>query len=378
MYYANKVDNINNTIEFKNPQNFLFLKDVNLRFKRFDFFIFRKEKFHNYYCLDYKFIIFNSIDDILYLIYSGGYNKNIIVLYDLIDDKIKVEIKYGINKEIFNYRHYLDNNNKIDYVLAMSSDNSLVVLNINNCVIITKINFDIYYEEVCTACFLNYNNNIHIITSSGNWGPYDKIFQESTRGFNLNGNQFYQYHSNNVTYCIDSFYDNIQYKYFLIVGCEGFIKSYEYENMEKKERIYDFKKTYNYLYKSIIYNKDKKVKLIEPGTNGEIRIWDFYSPKILHRIKISKEYGIGGICLWNNNNLLVACRNKTIKLVILDDNKDNKILDCLDGYNRAVSVIKKVIHPQYGEILISKETRDKNKLLDYDGQIKLWINKTFI
>ena len=113
---------------------------------------------------------------------------------------------------------------------------------INNCVIITKINFDIYYEEVCTACFLNYNNNIHIITSSGNWGGYDKIFQESTRGFNLNGNQFYQYHSNNVTYCIDSFYDNIQYKYFLIVGCEGFIKSYEYENMEKKERIYDFKK----------------------------------------------------------------------------------------------------------------------------------------
>ena len=364
----NKVDIINNEDrEHINSNNFQLLKNVNIT-----------EMYHksssnnNYNCLDYKFLIFNSVDDILYLVYQGDYKKNLIVIYDINDNKNRITIKYENYKEITNFRHYLDNIEKIDYVLASSSKN-IVILNINDCSIVTKIDSQ-YGEEVCSACFINYNNNINIISSSGEWKGYSGIFNETIRGYDLKGKELNHYDSENVTYCIDSFHDKNKNKYFIIIGCEGYIKSYEYENKVKERtlRKYNCNKTYNYLYKSIIYDKNGKVKLIEPSTIGEIRIWDFYSSSILNKIKICSKFGMASICLWNSNNLFIACRDKTVKILNLNDFNN---IESINHFINAVTIIQKVIHPKDGEFLITQETQGKFRKPSLEINLWKFINK---
>ena len=101
--------------------------------------------------------------------------------------------------------------------------------------------------------------------------------------------------------------------------------------------------------------------MIESSMDGNIRIWNFHSGELLNKIKVCDK-GLNGICLWNDENLFVGCEDKTIKLINL-----NKLLIIknLDGHNNSVINIKKIIHPKYGECLISQGS-------DID-KIKLWI-----
>jgi len=73
---------------------------------------------------------------------------------------------------------------------------------------------------------------------------------------------------------------------------------------------------------------------------------------------------LNGICLWSNEYLFVGCNDKTIKLIQL---KKGIIIKDLVGHNNRVSTVKKIIHPIYGECIISQGK--------YNDQIKLWIHK---
>ena len=113
----------------------------------------------------------------------------------------------------------------------------------------------------------------------------------------------------------------------------------------------------------IIYNYEGIIKMIESCGDGNIRIWNFHNGNLLKKIEVSKAY-LYSICLWNDDNLLVACRDLKIKLV---DLKDGLIKKEFEGYNKEVLTIKKIYHPIFGECLISQGK--------YDEQIKLWIVK---
>ena len=84
--------------------------------------------------------------------------------------------------------------------------------------------------------------------------------------------------------------------------------------------------------------------------------------ELLRRIKITKRE-LYGICLWNNDYLFVGCDDNSIKLI---DLKQRKIIKEFYSHNNEVITIKKLIHPKYGECLISQ---------GFDDQIKLWVNK---
>ena len=105
---------------------------------------------------------------------------------------------------------------------------------------------------------------------------------------------------------------------------------------------------------------DETIKLIESSRKGIIRIWKFYNGELLKKINVINK-GLYGICLWNNEYLYVGCEDSLIK--ILDINK-GEILNYLIGHNNAVICLKKLIHPKYGEYLISQGYLN-------DG-IKLW------
>ena len=284
---------------------------------KFDFNGIIDDSFVYYASFTNSFCVFNSINDILYLIYSNKIRS--IISYNLIENKKIIEIKDAHEDSITNFRYYLDKINKIDFILSISYYyNNLKIWKINNweCIYDYKdINKDGY---LYTACFLNDNNNNYIITSNCN----NIDLSEPIKIFDFNGNKMKEINDSNYkSFFIDSYYDYKSNKNYIISANENSIKSYDY----KENKLY-----HNYpndivddnliLISLIIFDDNKIIKLIESNNNNQndkssIRIWNFHSGILLNEIKLDDSSF--GICLWNNQYLFVGCENNTIKLIEL-------------------------------------------------------------
>ena len=308
--------------------------------------------------LDYdnSFTVFKSINDILYLIYT---NKNKSIIFnDIIENKIIKEIKNAHNKYITNFRYYLDKINQRDLILSISADdNNIKLWNTNyECLLnIRNINKMGY---LISATFLNYNNNIFIISSNFNWVTKpDFIKVYDLKGYKIKEIKNF---TDNILF-IDIYYDIELSQNFILTGNRGYIHSYNYNKNEIYHK-YEDNDNNNQSHCSIIINdKEEIIKLIESCYDGNIRIWNFHSGELIKKIKVANW--LYGICLWNNKYLFVGCIDKTIKIIEL---KRGIIIKNLEGHNNRVLTIKKIIHPKNGECLISKGWKDE--------QIKLWIN----
>ena len=205
--------------------------------------------------------------------------------------------------------------------------------------------------------FLKDNDQINIVTSNF---CLDNDY-EHIKIFDLTGNKikeiYYSYDNN--TYFIDSYYDYKKSKIFIISANKDYVISYDYNNLVIYHKYCDNDNKDHY--KAIIYDKDEVIKLIESSEDGNIRFWDFHDGKLLKKIKIS--HSLYNLCLWNKEYIFIGCKNKTIKLLNL---KNGKIIKSLSDDNNSIITIKKIIHPIYGECLVTQG-------YGYNP-IKLWIN----
>ena len=314
------------------------------------------------YCstFDNTFTVFNSIDNILYLIYSN-YNKSIIS-YDLNHQKIINEIRRAHSKNISNLKHYLDKVNNRDLILSISfNDNNIKlwdVKNWNNFLNIINVNS---IGFLASACLINENNQIHIITS--NYNEEDNC--EAIKVFDLKGNKIKELNcSNESTFFIDVYYDKLLKKNFILTGNENYVKSYDYNSNNINKIYHRYYENNNGSHKSVIINdKQEIIKLIESCIDGNIRVWNFHSGLLLNKINVNYNW-LYGLCLWNSNYIYVGCNDKTIKAVEINNGLISK---SFVAHNSKVITIKKFIHPKYGECLISQGF--------INDQIKIWINK---
>ena len=90
-----------------NPKDLIFLKNLVI------------DSYSNNWLID-KFIVFKSLNNILYLIYSN--NNKSIISYNIIDNKKINEIKNAHEDYISSFRYYLDNINQRDLVISLSSN----------------------------------------------------------------------------------------------------------------------------------------------------------------------------------------------------------------------------------------------------------------
>ena len=288
---------------------------------------------YSHLSLDNSFCIFNSINNILYLIYAN-INRSIIA-YNIVNNKKMLEIKNAHEEYITNFRYYLDNIKKRDLIISISSDDTNIkIWNINfECLInINNLNEDGY---LFSACLLSYKNQLYIVIPS----------IEFIRTFDFNGNQIKALKDYNESIVIiDNFYDNEICINYIITGNTGYIKSYDFNSNKIYYKYCDNDESEHY---SIIINDKSNIKeMIETCSDGYIRIWNFHSGELLRRIKT--YYGLlKGICLWNKDFLYVGCNFNSIYLI--DLNKSISI-DEIKGYNAIC--IKKIIHPFYGDCLI--------------------------
>ena len=159
-----------------------------------------------------SFCIFNSIDNILSLIYTDNFFS--IIYYNIIDNKIINIIKKAHSKYISNFIHYLDNKNKRDLIISIScEDNHLKLWNINDliCLIDIKKLYDKGY--LFSACFLIVNKKIYILVSNCNWNETPN----SIRVYDLKGNIVNVINdSADLNLFIDSYYDKRWSKNYII------------------------------------------------------------------------------------------------------------------------------------------------------------------
>ena len=341
-----KTQNSNIEKNNKNPYNIHFLNDlINNSYSYYSF-------------LDNTFCLFKSLYESLYLIYTN-INKSIIS-FNLIENKKMNEIKNAHNEYITNFRYYLDRINKKDLIISISgNDNNIKLWNIINTECLLDLKNINNNGNLYSGCFLNNNNQTYLVTSNYNYYG----ICEPIKIFDFNGNKIKEIEdSNDQTYFIDSYFDNQLNITFIVTGNKNNVKSYDFYNNEIYHK-YDDNDNKGH-YSIIIYLKDNKVKLIELSDDKNVRIWNFHLGELLEKIKVSQNYSLSGLCLWQNEYLFVGCYDKTIKLIQLNN---GKIIKSLSHHNKKVLTIKKIYHPEYGECLISQ---------GLDQKIKLWINKS--
>ena len=304
--------------------------------------------------LDNTFIIFESFNKLLYLIYS---KRKSIISYDLINNKKINEIRNAHKEDISNFRHFADKLNRRNLFISISkNDNNIKLWCIDNLKLLINI-ININKDGLLySACFLSDKNQNYIITSNWSFSNPEQI-----KVFDLNGKKVKEINnSNDKTFYVDNFYDKKLDKNFILSSNYSHIKSYDFSKNRIYHKYYDDEKDAHCNIN--IFEKDELIQMIESNPNRCIRIWNFHSGELLKKINIKLvNYKTFCICLWNYDYLFVACEDKSIKLVEL---KNGNIVNNLCQCSEIILTIKKIIHPNYGECLFSQGRR-------YE-QIKLW------
>ena len=354
---------IEEKIELNLPFNNLIPDDINLpKNLTYDAF--------TYYNYTNTFLVFNSVNNNrLYLVFTT--QDKYIKILDIVDKILVLEIRNITedNKQITNFRHFYDEYNKRDLVMfIVGIKNCIKILDTYNwdCILTIK---DIYKEGNIYSSLLindNINHNIYIITSNCT------LFKDSQplKIYDLKGNFIKEIpDSKSKTFFLDIFEDIKNSKKYIISVNKEFITSFDYEKNSLYKKYSDKPKGEKkinfdgYYYSSVInILDDNNVQLIVSGDDGFIRIWDFHQGNLIKNIETDKNC-IYSLCLWNESYLFGASEDATIKLIDLNA---GVIIKELKAHNKMVCTIKKIIHPYFGECLISQGFRK--------DQILIWRN----
>ena len=308
--------------------------------KKLEFIKYISEDSFNFYEVDNSFVIFKSIDNRNYIAFS---TKNSIIVYNLNNQQIENEIKYPHEYFITSLRHCIYNKKNIIMTVSPSEEN-IKLWDLSNCENITNINNIYSNPYLFSACFLNNNNQNYILSSSCSNGNPEPIIV-----FDFNGNKIKEINnSKDITYSMDIYYDNYSSKCYIITGNLDNLKAYDYG----KNEVYHKYISDGEHYKVIIYQEDTIIKMLESSNkNNFIKIWDFHKGLLLNKIEINNAKGNLRISLLNEKYLFIGDFDGKIK--IFDLKKGDIINDELYHQSRICS-IKKLMHPLYGECIISQ------------------------
>jgi WD40 repeat protein len=313
------------------------------------------ETAHKSNSIDSVFTSFKSLKSEYFVVWgTPSYNVEV---YDLKLEKIVKTISAAHTSTIFSCRHYLDKKSKSDLVVTSSYDRSVKVWSAKDwtCTVnIQNAHTGYYIYSVCILSDEIENKNF-IISAAPN--EYTKIWDftgKYLREFGV---------SNESTYFISSWYDSKNKKYYMINANSVDVKVYEFKSGLLFK---SFKGTPQTWHMSAIINETSSItQLIESDGNGNVRIWDFYLGTMIKLIAPGTSSGVNlrGICLWNDNYLFAAGSDYNVRLY---DIKNGTFLKSFTSHTSTVCALDKIVHPKYGDCLISH---------GLDGKLKLWTLK---
>ena len=288
----------------------------------------------------------HTYNDLYYIIYTNNWSE--IVFFDLIDNIRVLKIKKAHYYNIVDIKHYFDKNNSRDLLASYSHENSIKIWNINTMECITVIDILSSFDDkdilLNSLFFMNLKNQINIVAPFVFKKNCEKIAFYDLKGIKTKEITF-KIKNHNV-FDTNYYYDQKGQKNYIVFGGDGFLKSFD---VNKNDLYKIYCNNDNIINNQIIiYDKDKKIKLISSG-GGLIRIWNFHSGDLLNKLKINnRKYNLPIICIWNSDYLIGACEQYGLKIF---DLKNDKIPQVMSGFGDC-SCAKKIMHPIYGESLL--------------------------
>ena len=288
----------------------------------------------------------------------NSYNLDVFIL--LYNKSEKVNSLSGHDYHITMVRYFINDKNNNEYLLSADCHHLVIVWDFtDNGSIKYKINTDYSLCQIhsCLLAFPDNSNDNYIVTSTENTSD-----KSGTKIYSLNNGKFIKYISNSNKYAI--FYlllwhNKKNNKYYIVQFAN---KNIIINNLLEDELYSDLISESESLHHSgFIYSKEDNDYLCSSSINGNINIWDLYNKSIYKNINIDNDE-LYHIIKWNDKFIIVAdYHSNSYKIVNLED---ENILDINGQHTKGVISIKKIIHPKYGQSLLSAGS---------DRTIKLWV-----
>ncbi len=357
--FSNKLDSdgkiILSNIFIKKPENGLF----SIEGKRFKtnpstlkFKIDLSTKAQKSFTIDNVIAVYVGYDGNSYLAAPISTTFEIEIM-NLRDNKIVHSLK-GHSAHIYIVRHYFQRKSSTDFLISTSSERKVKVWNLKTyeChITLNKCHTGTYLYSVLLL-FDNINNLNYIVTSCPN--EYMKLWDFDSGKFirEIGSISDYTYfinywNNNNINYIINANSSNVK-----IYG------------INKSKEIYrEFLAPQSTWHMSAFVERMNDINyLFESDGNGYLRIWNIEKKEIYKSIQAS-GCNLRGICFWNDRFIIAASSDKGFKIFDLENNKN---IITIHGHESVLCTVQKIMHPLYGESLISS---------GIDGNIKLWIQK---
>ena len=357
--FSNKLDSdgkiILSNIFIKKPENGLF----SIEGKRFKtnpstlkFKIDLSTKAQKSFTIDNVIAVYVGYDGNSYLAAPISTTFEIEIM-NLKDSKIVHSLK-GHSAHIYIVRHYFQRKSSTDFLISTSSERKVKVWNLKTyeChITLNKCHTGTYLYSALLL-FDNINNLNYIVTSCPN--EYMKLWDFDSGKFirEIGSTSDYTYfinywNNNNINYIINANSSNVK-----IYG------------INKSKEIYrEFLAPQSTWHMSAFVEKMNDINyLFESDGNGYLRIWNIEKKEIYKSIQAS-GCNLRGICFWNDRFIIAASSDKGFKIFDLENNKN---IITIHGHESVLCTVQKIMHPLYGESLISS---------GIDGNIKLWIQK---
>lgn len=308
------------------------------------------------YLGDNNFEVFKTINNEILLAYGTPYKD--IYFYNLEIEKVTKSIPEAHEQEITNFRYTYDKIKNRDLLLSVCNYvKNIKVWNVGDLSCLLNIQGVYTSGDLFSSCFLmdEIHSKNYIISIN-----HDK---ENLKIYDFNGKKINEINnSEDKSFLVDTYFNQKNKKYYIIVGNEKFIVSYNFPERTVYHKYYDNSNSWHMNF--LINTKDKEVNLIESDMFGYVRIWDFNKGDLLKKLFIEKKMRLRAICLWSYKYLFVGAEDKKIKLIDLENNIEVDNLKV----NDYICTIKKVEKTKYGDCLIFQGKVDNAK-------IKIWKNE---
>ena len=269
-----------------------------------------------------------------------------------IKDKNLITTLKGHLYPISSIRHFFNKNDCKDYLISSEFENYLVKLwNLSEFKLVYSI-LTQYHSNIFSCLYID-NLNYFIISTGHN-----DINTDYTHVYKFDDGslikKIFDTNTHSTYYILYYFYENNHY----LIEC-GCGKIYIY-NILTNELFKELKKEKNESdhYSACIINNN----LCVSSDNGYIDIWDLNNGNLIKSINCKKS-NFYGIISWNEKFLIVA-DSANYSFCIIDIKIGKKISNIGGIHQGGVICLKKIIHPIFGESLLSN---------DDEGDIKLWI-----
>jgi WD40 repeat protein len=306
------------------------------------------------YCpilIDNSFVVFESIKNMAYLIYST--KNKYIVAYNLTYRDIESKIPSNHSEYISNFKYCFNSFINKELIMSISfKDSQLKIWRFEDwqCIIDIK---NVYFSGyLYSACFLNKQNHYYFVTSNWKESKFCELIK------------VYDYKRNIVKSINNSKYNSFLIKTlynkedtYILVCNEDNIKSYDYN---KNDLFKLYKDSYSFckLLSFQIYKNNQRFKILGSCQDRIIRVWDFFTGKLMNKIEYELNE-LRGIITYNES-ILIGIEDNLIQFI---DLKNHKKIITLNKHEDKISSIQKKLLKNYGSCIFSQS---------FDNKIIFW------